>query len=75
MEAFADLPIVALCDCHELSLLPVVAEVGKWSHLWWQNDRINFTKNIYLAKYTKWPQNIPNGHEIYQTAIKYTKCP
>jgi hypothetical protein len=29
MEAFADLPIVALCDCHELSLLPVVAEVGK----------------------------------------------
>jgi hypothetical protein len=26
-------------------------------------------------KYTKRPQNIPNGHKIYQTAIKYTKRP
>jgi hypothetical protein len=23
------------------------------------------------AKYTKWPQNIPNGRKIYQMAIKY----
>jgi hypothetical protein len=27
------------------------------------------------TKYTKWPQNIPNGHKIYQMATKYTKCP
>jgi hypothetical protein len=25
------------------------------------------------TKYTRWPQNIPNGHKIYQMAIKYTK--
>jgi hypothetical protein len=24
-------------------------------------------------KYTKWPQNIQNGHKIYQMATKYTK--
>jgi hypothetical protein len=23
-------------------------------------------------KYTKWPEKIPNGHKIYQMAIKYT---
>jgi hypothetical protein len=22
------------------------------------------------TKYTKWPQNIPNGHKIYQIAVK-----
>jgi hypothetical protein len=22
------------------------------------------------TKYTKWPQNIPNGHKIYQTDVK-----
>jgi hypothetical protein len=27
------------------------------------------------TKYAKWPQNIPNGHKIYQTATKYTKRP
>jgi hypothetical protein len=27
------------------------------------------------TKYTKWPQNIPNGHKIYQMATKYTKWP
>jgi hypothetical protein len=27
------------------------------------------------TKYTKWPQNIPNGHRIYQMATKYTKWP
>jgi hypothetical protein len=27
------------------------------------------------TKYTKWPQNIPNDHEIYQMATKYTKWP
>jgi late competence protein required for DNA uptake (superfamily II DNA/RNA helicase) len=27
------------------------------------------------AKYTKWPQHIPNGHKIYQMAAKYTKWP
>jgi hypothetical protein len=26
-------------------------------------------------KYTKWHQNIPNGHKIYQIATKYTKWP
>jgi hypothetical protein len=25
------------------------------------------------TKYTKRPQNIPNGHKIYQMATKYTK--
>jgi hypothetical protein len=25
------------------------------------------------TKYIKWPQNISNGHKIYQMAIKYTK--
>jgi hypothetical protein len=24
------------------------------------------------AKYTKWPQKIPNGHKVYQIGIKYT---
>jgi hypothetical protein len=23
------------------------------------------------TKYTKWPQNIPNGHKIYQIALQY----
>jgi hypothetical protein len=27
------------------------------------------------TKYTKWPQNIPNGHKMYQMATKYTKSP
>jgi hypothetical protein len=27
------------------------------------------------TKYTKWPQNIPNGHKIFQMATKYTKWP
>jgi hypothetical protein len=27
------------------------------------------------TKYTRWPQNIPNGHKIYQMATKYTKWP
>jgi hypothetical protein len=26
-------------------------------------------------KFTKWPQNIPNGHQIYQMTRKYTKWP
>jgi hypothetical protein len=26
-------------------------------------------------KYTKLPQNIPNGHKIYQFAVEYTKWP
>jgi hypothetical protein len=26
-------------------------------------------------KYTKWPYYIPNGHIIYQMALKYTKSP
>jgi hypothetical protein len=26
-------------------------------------------------KYTKLPQTIPNGYEIYQMAMKYTKWP
>jgi hypothetical protein len=26
-------------------------------------------------KYTKRPQNIPNGHKVYQISIKYYKCP
>jgi hypothetical protein len=26
-------------------------------------------------KYTKGPKNIPNGHKIYQTAIKHNKWP
>jgi hypothetical protein len=26
-------------------------------------------------KYTKWPQNIPNGHKIYQMEAKLTKWP
>jgi hypothetical protein len=26
-------------------------------------------------KYTKLPQNIPNGHIRYQMAANYTKCP
>jgi hypothetical protein len=26
------------------------------------------------GKYTKWPQNIPNGHKIYHMTTKYTKC-
>jgi hypothetical protein len=26
-------------------------------------------------KYAKWPQNIPNGHKIYQMATTYTKWP
>jgi hypothetical protein len=26
-------------------------------------------------KYTKWPQNLPNGHKIYQMATKFTKWP
>jgi hypothetical protein len=26
-------------------------------------------------KYTKWSQNIPKGHKIYQKATKYTKWP
>jgi hypothetical protein len=25
------------------------------------------------TKYTTWPQNIPNGHKIYQMATRYTK--
>jgi hypothetical protein len=25
------------------------------------------------TKYTKWTQNIPNGHKIYQMATKYNK--
>jgi hypothetical protein len=28
----------------------------------------NVPKNI---KYTKWPQNVPKGHKIYQMATKY----
>jgi hypothetical protein len=27
-------------------------------------------KNKITVKYTKWPQNIPNGHKIYQMAVK-----
>jgi hypothetical protein len=27
------------------------------------------------TKYAKWPQNIPDGHKIYQMATKYTKWP
>jgi hypothetical protein len=27
------------------------------------------------TKYTKWPQNITNGHKIYQMATKYNKWP
>jgi hypothetical protein len=26
-------------------------------------------------KFTKWPQNLPNGHKIYQMATKFTKWP
>jgi hypothetical protein len=25
------------------------------------------------TKYTKWPQNIPNDHKIYQMTTKYNK--
>jgi hypothetical protein len=32
-------------------------------------------KKQMATKYTKWPQNIPNGHKIYQMATKYTKWP
>jgi hypothetical protein len=24
-------------------------------------------------KYTKQPENVPNGHKLYQIAVKYTK--
>jgi hypothetical protein len=27
------------------------------------------------TKFTKWPQNLPNGHKIYQMATKFTKWP
>jgi hypothetical protein len=27
------------------------------------------------TKYTKWPQNIPNSHKIYQMATTFTKWP
>jgi hypothetical protein len=32
-----------------------------------------FRGTIYQngGKYTKWPQNIPNCHKIYQIALKY----
>jgi hypothetical protein len=35
-------------------------------------SRYNIPKR---EKYTKLPQNIPNGYEIYKMAVKYTKCP
>jgi hypothetical protein len=32
---------------------------------------------FFLVQFTntKLPQNIPNGHKIYQMSIKWTKCP
>jgi hypothetical protein len=35
----------------------------------------NYPKNILEAKYAKRPQNIPNGHEIYQKAVHNSKWP
>jgi hypothetical protein len=33
----------------------------------------NWKNTPKTIKYTKWTQNIPNGHKIYQMDIKYTK--
>jgi hypothetical protein len=40
----------------------------------WYNlpKREKIFQKVY-TKYTKWPQNLANGHTIYQTAVKYTK--
>jgi hypothetical protein len=32
----------------------------------------NIEKTVHNVKYTKWPQNTPNCHKIYQMALKYT---
>jgi hypothetical protein len=47
-----------------------------------QPRRLQQGCQIFLAakyqnqkKYTKQPQNVPNGHKIYQLAINYTEWP
>jgi hypothetical protein len=41
----------------------------------WQKSPkiVIITSTPERGKYTKWPQNIPNGHKLHQMAVKFTK--
>jgi hypothetical protein len=42
----------------------------------WANQGCQIFRNIPKRQnYTKWPQNVPNGHKIYRSAVNLTKRP
>jgi hypothetical protein len=46
---------------------------GKWPSFDEQNEYQAGLPDFFLVKHSEMGKNIPNGHIIYQMAIKYTK--